>query len=143
MPEVPESALDSCVSPPGVLSGHTDRQLCDDLHDPGSPRGSTLVGPLLGHELPVATEDSVGRDERSNFGESAPSNSLAPHGQSAALIVGQAESSSTELLLQDSILLAEILDDRILLTGDPAGQGGDEDLPRSENGGHRRIVLTP
>ena len=80
----------------------------------------------------MPTKDGVGGDERSNLGEGASSNSLASHGQSASLVVGQPESSAAELLLQEPILLAEILDDRILLTGDPAGQGGDEDLPRSQ-----------
>jgi len=32
-------------------------------------------------------------------------------------------------LLEDSVLLAEIFDDRILLAADPSSQGGDEDLP--------------
>jgi len=32
-------------------------------------------------------------------------------------------------LLENAILFAEIVDDRILLAGDPAGQGGNEDLP--------------
>jgi len=78
------------------------------------------VGPLLGNELPVPTENRVGSDERSNFGEGTSSNGFASHGQSASLIVGQAESPATELLLEDSVLLAEVLDDRVLLAADPA-----------------------
>ena len=66
----------------------------------------------------------------------------APHRKLSPLIVGQSKSSATELSLQNSILLAEVLDDRILLVGDPAGQGGDEDLPRLEDDGHRLIVVT-
>ena len=45
-----------------------------------------------------------------------------------------------ELLPEDSILLAEKFDDRILLAADPAGHGGNEDLPRLKDGGHRVIV---
>ena len=45
-----------------------------------------------------------------------------------------------QLLFQGTILLAEVLDDRILLTGDPAGEGGDEDLPGLEDGSHPSIV---
>ena len=88
----------------------------------------------------MPTKDGVGSDERSNFGEGPSPNGLAPHGKSSALGVGQPEPSATELLLEDSILLAEIFDDRILLAADPAGQGGDEDLPRLENDGHPSIV---
>jgi hypothetical protein len=42
----------------------------------------------------------------------ASSDGLAPHGKSSALIVGQSQSSATELLFEDSILFTEILDDR-------------------------------
>ncbi len=52
------------------------------------------------------TKDRVGRDERSDFGEGASSDGFAPHGQSATLIIGQAETLPTELLLEDSVLLA-------------------------------------
>jgi len=85
----------------------------------------------------MPSEDSVGSDERGNFGEGASANRFAPHGKSSALIVGQAESSTTELLLQDTVLFSEIVDDRILLAGDPARHGGDEDLPRLKDDGHR------
>jgi hypothetical protein len=47
-------------------------------------------------------------------------------------------------LFEDSVLLSEVLDDCILLAADPAGQGGDEDLPRLQSDGHPQIVaLTP
>jgi hypothetical protein len=88
----------------------------------------------------MPTKDGVRCDERGDFGEDASSDGLAPHGQSASLVVGQPEASATELLLEDSVLLAEIFDDRILLTGDPAGQGDDEDLPGLKDGGHPLIV---
>ena len=35
-----------------------------------------------------------------------------------------------------------VFDDRILLTGDPAGQSSNEYLPRLKDGGHRLIVVT-
>ena len=58
-------------------------------------------------------------------------------------MIGQSEPSATELLLEDSILFTEILDDRILLAADPASEGGNKDLPRLKDGGHRVIVATP
>ncbi len=45
-----------------------------------------------------------------------------------------------ELLPEDSVLLPQILDDRILLAAHPSSQGGDEDLPGLEDGGHPSIV---
>jgi hypothetical protein len=35
-------------------------------------------------------------------------------------------------LLENSVLLSEVFDDGILLAADPAGQGGNEDLPGVE-----------
>jgi hypothetical protein len=58
------------------------------------------------------------------------------------LIVGQSEPFVTELLLENAIILLEVFDDRILLTGDPTGHGSDEDLPGVKDNGHRVIVAT-
>jgi len=140
MPEILQGTLDSSISPPGILSGHSNRQLLDYLHDPTSPWGAALVSPLLGYELPVPTENGVGSDERGDLGKRASADGLASHSQSASLIVGQPESSAAELLLEDAILLAEILNDRILLAADPAREGGDQNLPGLKDDGHPGIV---
>ena len=87
------------------------------------------MGPLLSNELPVPTKAGVGSDKRCNLGESPSPDGLAADREPPTLIVGQPESSASELLLEDSVFLAEIFDDRILLTGDPAGERGHEDLP--------------
>jgi hypothetical protein len=143
MADVVECSLDSRVAPAWILASHSDDQVCDDFHDPGPTRRSSLVGPLLGNQLPMPTKDGVWRDDRRDFGEGSSSDGLAPHGQSASLTVGQSESSATELLLQNSVLLVEVLDDRILLAADPASQSGHQDLPGLKNNGHRGIVATP
>jgi hypothetical protein len=54
----------------------------------------------------------------------------------ATLSIGQAESPATEFLPENSVLLSEVFDDGVLLATDPAGQGGNEDLPGLEDGGH-------
>ena len=88
----------------------------------------------------MPTKDRIGGDERSDFGESPSPNGLASDGKSSALIVGQPKSSASELVFEYSVFLAEILDDRILLPGDPSGQCGDEDLPRLKDDCHPGIV---
>ncbi len=98
------------------------------------------MGPLLGNELPVPTEDGVGSDERGDFGKGTAADCFASHGQSASLIIGQPESSATELLLENSVLLSEVFDDCILLAADPTGERSNEDLPGMEDGGHPQIV---
>ena len=70
------------------------------------------------------------------------SNGFAADGEAAALVVGQSKSSTTELLLEDTILLSEVLDARILLTADPAGKGRDKNLPGLNDGGHSLIVAS-
>ena len=45
--------------------------------------------------------------------------------------------------MKNSVLYPEVLDDRILLPGDPAGKGGDENLPGLEDGGHPPSLPTP
>ncbi len=91
----------------------------------------------------MPTKDSVGRDERCDFGKGSAAESFASHRQSATLIIGQAESSATKLLLQDAVLLSEILDDRVLMAADPTGEGGHEDLPGLERRRHPEIVAKP
>jgi hypothetical protein len=98
------------------------------------------VGPLLGDESPVPTKDGVGSDERSDFGEGASPNGFAADRESPTLIVGQPESLAAELLPENSVLLSEIFDDGVLLATDPSGEGGHEDLPGLEDGGHPSIV---
>ncbi len=88
----------------------------------------------------MPTQDCVRSNERSDFRQSASSDSLAPHGKSPALIVGQPKFLATELLLEDSVLLTEVLDDRILLTTDPTGHRRNEDLPGLKDEGHSSIV---
>ena len=55
--------------------------------------------------------------------------------------MGLAPALDTELLLQDAVLLAQILDHRILLASDPAGERGYQDLPGLEDGCHPWIVV--
>ncbi len=98
------------------------------------------MGPVLGNQLPVPTKNRVGGDERSNICEGTSTDGFAADREPATLIVGQPESSTPELLLQDAVLFSEILDDYVLMAADPAGEGGHEDLPGLEDGGHPSIV---
>jgi len=98
------------------------------------------MGPLLGDKLPVPAKDGVGSDERRDLGKRPSSDCFAAHRKASPLIVGQSKSPTTELLLVDAVLFAEIVDDRILLACDPTGHGGHEDLPWMERRCHQRIV---
>ena len=83
----------------------------------------------------MPTKDGVGSDERSDLGEDLTADGLTPDRKPATLSIRQAESPAAELLPENSVLLPEVFDDCILLAANPAGQGGNEDVPRLE---HRR-----
>ncbi len=143
MPDVLERPLDSRVPPSMILPCHADDQVGDDLHDPWSARGSTFVRPLLGNELSVPTQDRVGSDDRCHLDERPSPDGFTPNRESAALVVGQSESSATELLLENAVLFAKIVDGRVLLARDPSSHRGHEDLPWIEHGRHPLIVASP
>ena len=109
MADIQQRTLNSRIPPARILSCHADGEISD--------------------EQTVPSKNGVRSNQRRNFVESTPANSLATNRETAALIVGQSESFLAELLLEDSVLLPEILDDCVLLLADPASQGGDEDLP--------------
>ena len=100
------------------------------------------MSPFLSNELPVPTKDGVRCDERGNFGKGAAADGLAADSKTATLTISQTEPSLTELLLEDSILLPEVVDDRVLLARDPSGHGGYENLPWMEHCRHPLIVAT-
>ena len=99
MAHIPERSLDSRVAPARVLLRHADDQLGDDLHDPRSAGGMTLVRPLLGNQLPVPSKGGVGSDERRNLGESPSADCFAAHGKPPPLCIGQLGSLASKLLL--------------------------------------------
>jgi len=71
----------------------------------------------------------VRRHDRGDLGQDPVSDSFSFRCQATSLGVGQAKTSPAELLLQDSILFAEVLDHGVLLAADPPSGGDDEDLP--------------
>ncbi len=52
----------------------------------------------------------VGRDDGCNFIQEFTSEDLAFGGDPSALIVGESESLSSELFLEDAVLFAEVVD---------------------------------
>jgi hypothetical protein len=52
-----------------------------------------------------------------NARKPTPAESLAFHGQAAALVVGEAEPSASMRCTQDAVLLEQVLNDRLLLPG--------------------------
>ena len=74
-------------------------------------------------------KDRVRRHDRGDLGQYPVSEGFSFRRQAASLGVVEAKASAPELLLQDSILFAEVLDHGILVAADPPSRGDDEDLP--------------
>jgi hypothetical protein len=140
MTNVLERPLDPRVSPCAIFPCHADDQFGDDLHDPRSTGGSTLVRPLLGNQSPVPAEDSVGGDESRHLDERPSADCGAAYSKPSPLGVGQSKSLAPELLLKDTVLFPEIVDDCILLARDPSGHRGHQDLPWMNHPCHPAIV---
>ena len=135
MSKVGERPADPRVASPEILLGHPH-------HEPGelgwrdrpasASAGTAVV--LLGDQPPVPAENRVGSDDACHSSQRPLSESLASHGESAALGVGQPKRSTAELLAEDAILLSQIVDQILLVAIQPSGQGEDEELQRM---GHR------
>ena len=95
----------------------------------GRPRpraGAAVVG--LGDQSPVPAENRVRRDDAGDLHQDAPSEFLAAHGESTALVVGQAKRSGAQVLPEDPILLPEIRDQVVLVAVHPASERENEEL---------------
>ena len=91
----------------------------------------------------MPTKDGVGRDDRCDLGEGPATDGLASNRESTPLVVSQPQSSATELLLQDTVFFSEVFDHRILPARDPAGHGGDQDLPGVKGCCHSLMMTNP
>jgi hypothetical protein len=84
----------------------------------------------------MPAEDCVGCDDRGNLLQRSPAQNLALRRESTPLIVGQPEPSPAELFFEDPVLLAQLINRRLLMLVDPASEDRDEELPWLEDLSH-------
>ena len=89
-----------------------------------------------GDEMPMPREQGVGCHDRVELEEHTASHALRLGGQPNALVVGESETTRTELLSKDAVLGLEILNDLALLLVDPACQSNEEKLQRVRDRAH-------
>lgn len=125
--EINERTLDSVVTPGGILPRHAEYQIGYLL------RNARLAGSLLGirlllrDELPIPGKQYIGCHQRLQLTKCPAPKHLGLHGQSHhPLFVGKPEPLSFELLLENTVLCDEIIDDHLLLSVRPAGQGDNQ-----------------
>ncbi len=131
MAEILKSALDPGVSPSRIITRHAENELGDLLHHAWSSRLSPrAVVPLPRNQPPVPGQDRVRSDDRRHVAQELSTERLAFHREPSSLVIGEAETLATELAFEDAVLLDEVINDILLVTVDPAGDGDQKELPR-------------
>ena len=141
MAETLQPAADACVAPGRVLGRHTDHERGDvrlGARATGASHLRAVV--LLGDEPPIPMEDGVGGHDSGDVCEAAPAEDLAFHGQAAPLVIGEAKPSGTVRGAEDTVLLEQVVNDRLLIPVDPAGEEKQEEGERRRQRAHGRSV---
>ena len=135
--EVLQPAADARVAPGRILVRHAHDERGDVRlggRATGAPRLRTVV--LLGDESPVPTQDRVGCHDASDGREVTTAEDLAFHGETASLVVGEAQSSGTVHRAEDPVLLEQVVNDRLLVSIDPAREQQEEEGERGRQRVH-------
>jgi hypothetical protein len=83
--------------------------------------GSSIV--LLGDQFPMPSKQGLRRDNGGDLGQDLAPQRFGPNGQSAALIVIEANSPATELFSKNPILLMQLVNNQQLTLVHPPGNG--------------------
>jgi hypothetical protein len=73
----------------------------------------------------------VRREQRADFPQQPASQDFAFDGQAAALVIVEQDPFLAEFFLEDLVFGAEVFDELLLLVVDPAGENGNQKLPRA------------
>lgn len=126
MIEILQRAQEARVAPPRVLRRHPHHEPAD-LREYARPSGPpSRVRPFSGDELPMPPQNRVGCDERRDLRQHPTAEPLAEDGQPSPVVLRQPQTPMAQLRLQDSVFLAQVEDDLVLFTLEPAEEGRDE-----------------
>src|SRR5258708_24005591 len=78
---------------------------------------------LLGDQFPMPNQQGLRRDNGGDLGQNPPPQRFGLNRQSPALIIIEAQSSATELLAKNPVLLTKVIDDLQLTLIHPTGNG--------------------
>jgi hypothetical protein len=129
------------VAPRRILPCHADHQRDDVRLGAGTTkasRGRAVV--FLRHQRPIPARDRVRCDNADDGRKPPPPDGLAFHGQEAALVVRETEPSGSVRGTKAPILLEQVLNNRLLLPVDPAGEDQNDEGERSGPRVHRASV---
>ena len=126
-----QSATDPRVPPRRIFGRHAHDERGDVRLRARTTRALRLrTVVLLGDEPAIPPQDRVRSHDSGNRRESAPAKHFAFHGETAALVVGEAPSAGWLRRPKNSVLLEQVLDDRLLLAIDPTGKQQTEERER-------------
>jgi hypothetical protein len=137
--EIGYSALEPVVTSGRALFRQLEHERTNFIGDRRPTRllsPAVAVVPFLNDQLPMPTQNRVGRDHRADLTEELAPQRFACDGQSTPLVVGKQQSLLGMQLPEDSVLGPEVFDELSLLFRYPAGQNRDQQLPRLEHAIH-------
>lgn len=126
--EALECALHPVVAPGWVLARHADDELGDALHYEPSVGLPGRERPLLRDQSSVPPEDRLRRDDGCELVEQLPAESDAANGESDAVVIVESELPFAQLGSEDAVLLAEVVEDALLVAVQPAREEDGKDV---------------
>src|SRR5215831_19847808 len=130
MADIRQSPLDAAIPPGGILSGHADSVLLDRLIDTRSPLrfASVAAVKLIGYQPLIPTHEGIGGGDSGGVFELLTAQGMSQGREAAALGIGEASSLFWQLGFEHLIFCFEVGDDVLLVSIDPTGHHGDENL---------------
>ena len=83
-------------------------------------------------------EQRIGRDQSLDFIQQPAADDLGFHGESYPLFVSEPKPLASELVLENTVLRDELVDERLLIAVKPAGQGDNQKVEGLDDGIHCR-----
>jgi len=106
VPQVVEGSPNSRVTPARILAGHPDNQLLDFDGGLRTTWPSSLAAIVFpGDQLSMPSKQPVWRDQGVEFEKPFSADRFGLHREPTALLIGESQSLSAELVAQGSILL--------------------------------------
>ena len=121
VPEVRPRAADTPVAPRRVLVREANHERGEVRLGARATRAALLRAVVLpGDQQAIPTQNRLGRHDAGDVGEAPSAEGLAFHGQTASLVIAEANPAGTVRRTEDPVLLAEVINDGLLLSIDPA-----------------------
>src|SRR4051812_33647678 len=135
--QIRERASNARVPPIAILHRHPHHQLSYRRGRRWPPGSAPLMAVILAcDEMAMPGEQGVRAHDRSELLEHASADAFRLGGQADTLVVGEPETTRTELLSEDTILGLKIVNHLALLLVDPSGERHEQEAQRLRHQNH-------